>query len=198
MSSVRFPAVRARWTREILRETRALPHPHVDRILGHLEAADLRKIEGAAAYDWLPIEVDLRLVRSAYEQLGPSMFVALVRRAAHENLRSPLLRALAMGARMLGRNALMVVLPRGWHILVRNCGRVHVTRDARRRITFVELLDVPSPIREEKAFQLGIAGALAACMDFGGYVGQVRPEPLVDDVIRYRLTVVETTIDHDG
>jgi hypothetical protein len=194
-TGVRFPAVRARWTRGILRETRALPR--AQQILDRLEPADVQRIEQAASYDWLPIEVDLRLSRSIHETLGSSGFVALVRRAALENLRSPLLRALAMGGRMLGRNALMVVLPKGWQIVVRNCGRVHVARDVRRQFTQVELMGVPPPIRDQMAFRLGIAGALAACMDFGGYVGRVHPEPMVDETIRYRLTLVETTIDEE-
>jgi hypothetical protein len=191
----RFPAIRARWTRQVLHEARALPEK--ERILAAVDPDLLGKIEQSSALGWLPVELHVGLVRSIYEQLGPPGFVALYRRVALENLRSPLLRALAMGARMLGRNALMDVLPRGWSIVVRNCGRVHVSRDARRGITHVELLDVPAPIRDDPSFRLGIAGVLAACMDFGGYVGRVHPEPMVDDVIRYRLTLVQSTIEHD-
>ena len=72
-----------------------------------------------------------------------------------------------------------------------------MARDARRRITFVELEGVPAPIREDPAFRLGFAGVLAACMDFGGYIGRVHTDPEHDETIRYRLTLVdETTIEH--
>jgi hypothetical protein len=199
MSAVapRFPAIRARWTQLLLRETRALPEPERGRILAALEPGDLEKIDRAAALGWLPVEINMRLVRGAYRELGAPAYVALYRRAANANLSSPLLRAIAMGARMLGRNALMEALPRGWDIVLRNCGRVRVARDARRRITHVELEGVPSPIRDDAAFRLGIAGVLAACMDFGGYVGRVHTDPVDDETIRYRLSLVEeTTIEH--
>lgn len=167
-----------------------MPEPQARAILAAVETDDLHKIEGASPLEWLPVEVHMRLVRAAFVELDAPGFVALYRRAANQNLRSPLLRALATGARMLGRNALMDVLPRGWRIVVRNCGRVRVVRDTRRQITHVELLDVPSPIREDAAFQRSIAGVLAACMDFGGYVGRVHAEPMDDDVIRYRLSLI--------
>lgn len=193
MSQRSRPSIRAAWTRGILEYyERNYDERRTWSCLQALAPQTLRAIRTMSELDWLPIAQHIEFLEALLADTGPAEFVALYRRGSLELMHSPLLRTTAVsGVRVFGRRAILRVLPRAWNLVVRDCGKLGVSRHASRNCTQVTLRAIPADVAASRAIELCVAAVLAGACDLGGFPGRVqiereRPSP---DAFQYYVSL---------
>lgn len=189
-----MPAIRARWTQMLLEGTESrLRDAELSSVTPRLDPERLARIRGLDGLDWLEIEAHIHVLDALYWGLGKPRYVAYMRETSRKIFRSRFLRAVVVtGARVFGRKALVRAFPRGWNLVVRECGLLEVERDDAGGITEITLREVPPVVARSDATRLAIASSLAAAIDIAGYVGrvQVDPGPARDRTFVFRVSLV--------
>jgi hypothetical protein len=180
-------SIRAALPRQSLRVIEELAGLAHREFLARLGTERLGQIRGAGHLDWLPIEIDLDLCRAVAEVLGPEVERERGRRCVRTLLDTPLLRPFIAGVDMLfglEPAALIGQVPRGWHAVYREAGRVRyeVGVGLRRSLVFEEM---PPNMVASGIYLEAIAGALHSLFDLCRVEGSV--EVVCADVDRSRV-----------
>lgn len=163
------------------------------RVRPRLDPDRLAYIRELDDLDWLDIETHIHVIDAFYWGLGKPRYVAYYRETARRIFRSRLLQTVVVaGARVFGRSALVRVFPRGWNLVVRDCGALAVERDDAGGITEITLRDIPPVVARSDSIRYAIASSLAAGLDIAGYIGRVEvdPGPPRDRTFVFRVSLV--------
>jgi hypothetical protein len=153
--------IRAAQFKEVLLALVALGNERASLILADVPPRDLRRIERASAFDWLPIEIDLGLCRIVQAAVGEAGLRAWGRAAALRSIQGSLFRPLVDASiRVFGLKpaTLLRLAPLVWRSTFRGAGGLTV-----------RLIE---PMRE-RAFLLTIAGSLEAAFELAGRPGTI-------------------------
>ncbi|MCX4247983.1 hypothetical protein [Paraliomyxa miuraensis] len=188
------PAIRARWTQMLLEGLDVrLSDVELSCVRPRLEPARLAYIRRLDPLEWLDIETHIHVLDALYWGLGKPRYVAYYRETARRILHSRLLKTVAVaGARVFGRAALVRAFPRGWNLVIRDCGILEVARDDARGITEIVLREMPPVVARSEAIRLATASSIAAAIDIAGYLGKVKvdPGPVRDRTFVFRISLV--------
>jgi len=186
------PEIRASWTRRVLRMIDALPKRDVVECRSRIRADSLSRLENAAPLEWLPAEIHAQVIEVLRNHVGPERYRQLYTDMTLDGLNRPLFGPLARAAvSMFGRSAVGLerVFPRGWGLVARGCGRIHMTSSAKGRAEML-LEDLPPGLSRTDTYALGFAGAFDACGIFAGSTERscvVDTSELGEGRVRYRL-----------
>lgn len=187
------PALRSVWTKQVLHAAEDLSEDHRRGFEGRVGETKIAYLQQLDTLAWVPAEDHLDVLDAMLAVLGPADFVALIRRAGVQAMRSALLRKVAvMGVKLFGRAALLRVLPRAWRLSLRNCGQLRVERNAEQGYTDLIISQMPEPLWSSASYRVALAATFAGTLDLGGYVGRVQ----VDDghyengELRYRVSLI--------
>lgn len=150
-------------------------------------------VEGLDGLEWLDIETHIHVLDALYWGLGKPRYVAYYRETARRIFHSRLLQAVAVaGARVFGRAALVRAFPRGWNLVIRDCGILEVARDELHGVTEIALRQIPPVVARSDAIRLATAASIAAAIDIAGYLGKVEvdPGPVRDRTFVFRVSLV--------
>jgi hypothetical protein len=156
------PAVRASYLRLLLSACDEFGPPALE-IRERVGDTHLTSIECAGPLVWLPLEAELALQRALDEVLGAARTREFVLARARQFMAGSMLQNLmqaAVGLFGLDPGSLARLVPSGWSLLYRNCGRWSVTRSldpdrlrAREwREVELRLLDVPEVCLDQDAW----------------------------------------------
>lgn len=187
------PAVRASYLRLLLSACDEFGPPAM-AIRERLGDAHLTSIECAGPLVWLPIEADLALQRALAEVLGVERTREFVLAKARQFMAGSLLQNLvqtAVDLFGLDPGSLARVVPRGWMLLYRDCGRWTVTRsldpDRNRarewREVEMRLVDLPSACASETAWVTAVGTVQHALLLLSGRLDKEGEVELLDRVL---------------
>jgi hypothetical protein len=166
--------IRAAQFKVVLLALVALGNERASLILADVPPRDLRRIERASAFDWLPIEIDLALCRIVQASVGEAGLRAWGRASALRSIQGSLFRPLVDASiRVFGLMpaTLLRLAPLIWRSTFRDAGGLTVRLTAPRAAT-AQLAGLPEPMREH-AFLLSIAGSLEAAFELAGRPGTI-------------------------
>jgi hypothetical protein len=195
------PALRARWTQVLFDMVDRLTPDEQASFEERVGRTKMEYLRGSDSLAWVPIEDHLHVLQSLYDLVGPREFVAYVRSAGGDALRSPFLRTVAVtGVKVFGRAALLRVLPRAWRLSMRSCGRLIVERDADQGTSRIIIREMPKQLEGNTQWRLAFAATLASTLDLGGYIGSVRVDEgtYADGELRYVVSLVVEPDDDPG
>jgi len=176
-----MPAVRAEQLKENLQALLVLGNETASRILADLPPQHLRRIEQADPSDWLPIELELTLVRAIRTEVGDEALGrwshAALKRTLDTWLFKPLLET-AVRLFGLSPHGLFKVAPQAWRATFRDAGELVLHEEGPARLV-VDLTGLPAEL-EDPAFTVTIGTCFYAIFDacrVTGRVEQVPPPP---------------------
>jgi len=158
--------IRALQLKQDLQALVALGSDSASLIIADLPARDLRQIEQAAPFDWLPIAIDLELCRAVHAAAGDegsrAWGRATVRLGIEHSMLKPVFEA---SVRLFGLTpmALLRLAPLVWRSTFREAGRFQVTMVPGQAAS-LRLIDLPEVMRV-RPFLLTVAGCCEAVFD---------------------------------
>lgn len=182
------PAVRAAHLKEDLEALEKVGPAFAARVCARVRAETLDAIRAASRVDFLPIALNVELVRAVYAEGGPEgtrrWTRASMTLATGTYLRPFLNLVTALFA--ASPSALYKFVPRAWALVYRNCGRVEV-EDAGAGVTRLVCAEFPAELRTSE-FTASMGGTLESIFDLCAYDGRVQLEPSTDGTVRYVAT----------
>lgn len=161
------PHIRAALPLQSLRVLELVAGGEYARVLGCMRPGSLRRIRGAGSLDWLPLELDLELVEAVADVLGPEVDRERARLCVRACFDTPLLRPFVAGIELLfglEPAALIGAVPRAWHVLYRDAGRIHyeIVPGLQRVLIYEQ---IPASVLTNHLYLEAIAGALESLFD---------------------------------
>jgi hypothetical protein len=174
---VATPAVRARHLKSILEAVSA--HPDAPALRAALPSEIVDAVAESKGGDWLPLELDVALVRVLHATLGPDRFAELNRKILADALQGPLLASLAQAAMTIfgdDPGSWVRWVPRAWAILLRGCGTWRVKTDPEQSRATLSLTGLPPLCAEDPVWLASVASTLSAIPPLLGRPGTVTLE----------------------
>lgn len=146
-----------------------------NRVLGRLSKDTLQAIQNAKEDGWLPIAVNLELVRCAAAELGEDEVHRLGMKSFTFSVNSfvvgPFFRT-AITLFKIKPSAVFKLSPQIWKSIHRNCGDLTVVE---KEIKTVQILlsNVPLEMASSRSYLIGIAGCLQAVLALSNVTGKV-------------------------
>jgi hypothetical protein len=171
------PALRASLLRLYLRHLAATRPDDAGAVREALGADAVARIERTPGHEWLPIALEVAIVRTIHERHGDTGVRALGRavgRAAVDDaILQPLVRATIT---MLGRrpDVLLHIALAGWRIATRNACRIAVASRSDGEVRL--LLDGIPPVMRERALFLRLGASCDALLEYGGVAAESEVE----------------------
>jgi len=173
-----FPEIQARHTRIVLEALGALFPAAVPRVRERLSPLVLQAIDAAFRLDYLPVMVELEVIASIREELGPKGSRQVAREGLRRSLESNLLSGLVSSAIVLFGNTpsgLLKWVGRGYGRVCRDCGELRL-EDAGEAHAEVRLVNLPRELNVPSYLD-AVGGALEAFFDVCQVKGEVQHDP---------------------
>jgi hypothetical protein len=158
------PLVRSRHLRSIVEQVRALPERPCAAILAALGRDALEQVESSASSDWMPFELDLALTHAIAGVLGPKGTHDFFQRQQLASFQGPLFKALVDSATTifgLDPGSWARWIPRGWGIVLRDCGQWVIDR-AEKAAVDLALVAPPAGTLDDEVWLRSLASSFSA------------------------------------
>jgi hypothetical protein len=182
------PEMRAAQLKEDLPALLELGEGTAAAIRARLDPEVLRRIESATRVDWLPLEVDLALVRAVGAEVGDDGLRRWGRAAARRNTNALFRPLVETAVRLFGFTPAGVFkfLPQAWKAAFRGCGELRVDPVAPGELRIV--LASPPDAARDPAFLVSIAGAFETVYDTCDTPGRVQVERVEPGEVAFLAT----------
>ena len=182
------PEMRAAQLKEDLPALSELGEAPAAAILARLDPEVLRRIEAATRVDWLPLAVDLALVRAVRDEVGDDGLRRWGRAAARRNANALFRPLIEAAVRLFGFTPAGVFrfLPQAWKAAFRGCGELRVDPVSHGELRIV--LVAPPDAARDPAFLASIAGAFEVVYETCGMDGRVQVERVEPGEVVFRAT----------
>jgi hypothetical protein len=151
-----------------------LPPESAAAVLAHFGRDAARAVEESTGLEWLPLAENVRLTRAVHEALGQEASDRFFRAQLLQSFEGPLFRALVDGAiHLFGLEpaSWARLVPSGWGLVFRDCGRWDVARAARGEV-ILTLADVPPACTVDAVWPRSVAASLGAIVDMAKAPGE--------------------------
>lgn len=162
------PQLRASLLRLYLRRIAVRSQEDAAAVRAAVGSENVARIERAIGHEWLPMSLEVAILRAIHARHGDEGVHALGRDVGHaaigDGILGPLVRATVT---MLGRrpDVLVHIAIRGWSLATRNAGRVRVSTRTDGEVR-IAMEDLP-PVMRERIVLLRLAGSTEALLEYG-------------------------------
>jgi hypothetical protein len=151
-----------------------LPPERAAAVLAHFGGEAARAVEESTGLEWLPLGDNVRLTRAVHEALEQEACDRFFRAQLLQSFEGPLFRALADGAiHLFGLDPMSWarLVPSGWGLVFRDCGRWDVAHAAPGEV-LLTLADVPPACTVDAVWPRSVAASLSAIVDLAQARGE--------------------------
>lgn len=182
------PAVRAAHLKEDLEALEKVGPAFAARVRARVRPETLDAIRAASRVDFLPVALNVEVVRAVHAEGGPEGTRRWTRASMTLATGAYLKPFLNLVSALFAPSpaALYKYVPRAWALVYRNCGRIEV-EDVGPGVTRIVCAEFPPELRSPE-FAASMGGTLESIFDLCAYDGRVQVDPTADGSVRYVAT----------